>query len=433
MKELDLLLESFIEENQQALESECWPELENLLHKEDLYKECRFLQQQIKEKNQKIKEIKNSLDSGDEKIDRKTLNKNISERINELNILKSKFSELLSPSNMYSRISQNLLEIVISYELADLINSEKDGDLIAESVKLRQKLTDKLGYVIPGVHFVISDEINENEYAINVRNMKIFTGLVYPEHRRFFTGQSNLENMPEEAIEDIDTISGKQVFWLEESKTKSFWDNGLTASQVIINYLEFIVCKYVDEILNYGDILNYIAILGEENSFLVENLEQKAISIGDLRYIFANLIKEKISVKDIVFIFEKLNDLSEQEYDNDKLLEKLRLLMKRQICSSIADSDNIIYAITIPEKYKKILSESLKKINGKNEENEELNPFIKYVTDIFMNCKNNYSEIALITKPEHRKLIFNLFEQILPELHVLSEDEIAEEFNIEEI
>ena len=35
MKELDLLLESFIEENQQALESECWPELENLLHKED--------------------------------------------------------------------------------------------------------------------------------------------------------------------------------------------------------------------------------------------------------------------------------------------------------------------------------------------------------------------------------------------------------------
>ena len=69
---------------------------------------------------------------------------------------------------------------------------------------------------------------------------------------------------------------------------------------------------------------------------------QKAISIGDLRYIFANLIKEKISVKDIVFIFEKLNDLSEQDYDNDKLLEKL-------------SGDNLDFAVAIaalPQKIK---------------------------------------------------------------------------------
>ena len=35
MKELDLLLESFLERNQQALESGCWPEFEALLLNED--------------------------------------------------------------------------------------------------------------------------------------------------------------------------------------------------------------------------------------------------------------------------------------------------------------------------------------------------------------------------------------------------------------
>jgi succinate dehydrogenase flavin-adding protein (antitoxin of CptAB toxin-antitoxin module) len=35
MKELDVLLESFLEQNQQALESGSWPEFEALLHKED--------------------------------------------------------------------------------------------------------------------------------------------------------------------------------------------------------------------------------------------------------------------------------------------------------------------------------------------------------------------------------------------------------------
>ena len=35
MKELDLLLESFLEQNQQPLERGSWPEFEALLHNED--------------------------------------------------------------------------------------------------------------------------------------------------------------------------------------------------------------------------------------------------------------------------------------------------------------------------------------------------------------------------------------------------------------
>ena len=35
MKELDVLLESFLEQNQQALEGGSWPEFEALLHNED--------------------------------------------------------------------------------------------------------------------------------------------------------------------------------------------------------------------------------------------------------------------------------------------------------------------------------------------------------------------------------------------------------------
>lgn len=35
MKELDLLLESFLEQNQQALRGGSWPEFEALLHTED--------------------------------------------------------------------------------------------------------------------------------------------------------------------------------------------------------------------------------------------------------------------------------------------------------------------------------------------------------------------------------------------------------------
>lgn len=410
--------------------------MKKLLHKkEDLYGECRFLQKQISEKNHKIREIKHSLDSLPDEEARTKLNKDLSEKINELNILKSKFSELLTPSNMYSRINQDLLTIAVSYEHSELIDNEKNGDLIAESVRLRQKLTDEMGYVIPRIHFVISDEMSENEYQIKVRNLKTIRGRAYPGHRRFFIGQSNIHNIPAEAIEDIDPVSEQQVFWLSEDKTRDFWENGMSPSQVMMSHMEFIVCKYVDEILSYEDILHYISLLEEEKAFLADDLVQSAISLSDLRRIFADLIREKVSVKDISYVFEKLNDLSKYEYNNDELLRELRILLKKQICSQLADSNNVIYAITLPKQYKNVLSSSLKANNNKNyfKETGDIEKFAGHIREIIANTDYEMDNIALISNSELRKPLFNLFEQINTRISVISEDEVSEEFTLQEI
>jgi len=406
--------------------------MKKLLHKkEDLYEECRFLQKEIREKNQQIRNIKQSLDSNPDEEARGNLNKDLSEKINELNILKSKFSELLSPSHMYNRINQDLLTVVVSYELSELIDYEKDGDLIAESVRLRQKLTDNLGYVIPRIHFVISDEMNENEYKIKLRNLNTISGIAYFGQRRFFPGQSNIQNIPEEAVKDVDPVTEQQVFWLEEEKTKDFWEKGMTPSQVITSHLEYVVIKYVNEIISYGDILNYVALLEEEKIFLADDLMNSAFSLGDLRYLFANLIREKVSVRDITYIFEKLNDLSGYEYENEKLLKELRILMKKQICSQIADGNNIIYGLYVPKQYKKLLSESLKEDGFK--ESNEIEKFVTSIADMLLNQEYDPPAVALISEPAYRKPLFNLFEKIIPDLAVLSRDEISEEFTVQEI
>jgi len=398
--------------------------MERLINKkEDLYKECRYLQKQIKDKNLQISKIKDSLDSGED-IDREGLNTEISEKMGELKKLKSKFSELISPSSMYKRINQDLLTIEVSYELAELIDNEKDGDLIAESVKLRQKLTDELGYVIPGIHFTISDEMCENEYRIKVRNLEVLRGVVYPGYKRFFPGQSNLDNIPDVAIEDVDIVNDRQVFWIEESATKDFWDNGLSPSQVITSHIEFIVCKYVNDILSYKDVLNYIDLLEDGAAMLTADLLQTKLSIGDLRYIFAGLIREKVSVKDVVYIFEKLNDIARNEIkNNDELLAKLRVSLKRQICSSLADDNNAISVIAIPDRLKRNLL-----CNLKNNKTRKLQGLIDHVTGLYRSEQTD----VLLAEPEYRKQLFDLFEDVIPGLYVISESELSKEFTIDE-
>lgn len=408
--------------------------MEKLFHyKDDPYEKAKSLQEQLRQKNERINEIKQLLDSNSIDIDRESLNQEISEKLTERNSLKNKFNEILSPVNMYERISQDVLTVVVSEELVDLIDTEKNGELILESVKLRQALTDRLGYVIPAIRFISSDEMAENQYRINVRKLKALSGIAYPLYRMFVPGQANIEKKPRGAIDSIDPVTGQKVFWIEAGKTKSFWEKGLTTSQVITNHLEFIVCKYVEEILSYGEIINYISLLGEENLFLAEELLPDTISLGDLRYIFAKLIREKVSVKDIVFVFEKLNDLTKPQSNNDQLVDNLRILMARQICSDIADSNNYIYGIipTIDQnaKFKKALD---KKNKGKYfVQNHDIKEFVKFVCEKVKNSEYDISNIAIIVKPELRLPVFYLFEQVITELRVLSEDEIADEFTVE--
>jgi len=341
--------------------------------------------------------------------------------------------KLDEPLSLYTRIGQDIITITVSEELIDLIDNETNGELILESVRLRQNLADNLGYILPPLRFTCSDEVGENQYKISIRKFTALAGVAYNGYRMFYPGQANIQRKPKGAIESVEPVLGKKVFWIEEEKTKDFWDKGLSPSQQIINNIEFVVRKYVDEILSYGDILNYISLLGEDNLFLAEELIQSAVPLGDMRYIFASLIREKVSIRDIAYIFEKMNDLLNSEYEKEDFIDNLRILLARQICSSISDANNFIYAV-IPSSDQNI---KLKKaLNKKTKDryfiqNADVKDFIKYVRNKVENSECDISNIAVIVKPELRRAVFYLIEQEILGLSVISEKEIVDDFSIE--
>jgi len=401
-------------------------------YKDEPYEQSKYLQEQLRQKNQRITEIKQLLDSNNIDIDRDNLNQEISSQLAERGRIKNKFAEVVSPAYMYERLHQNILTVEVSEELSEIIDNEKNGELITESVKLRQNLADKLGFVLPAIRFVSSDNLTENQYCIKIRKFKAVTGVAYAGYRMFKHGQANLERKPRGAINSVDPVTSQKVFWIEEIKTKSFWDKGLSPAQVIISHLEIAACKYIEEVLSYGEVLNYISVLGEDNLFLAEELLQGAITLADLHYVIAKLLREKVCIKDVIFIFEKLNDLMKYDYESEALVDNLRISLARQICADIADTNNYIYAV-IPSaeenaKLKKALD---KKQKGKYFlQNPDTKDFAAKTCEKIKNSDADISNAAIIVKAELRLPMFYLFEQILPELRVLSEEEITEDFTV---
>jgi flagellar biosynthesis protein FlhA len=402
------------------------------IFQKDPYLECKEIQAKIKQKRERIAEIKACLDSTViDDSDRISLNEEISQALQDLEQAKSLLVDVISPDKMYEKLDVKKLSIILSEELIELVNPDRNAELISQSVKVRQELSDKLGYVIPTVQFKTDETLDAGQYKINVRDITILEGQIYPDYKMFYKKELDLSKKPIYVIEDDDIVSGEKVWWIPINKTEKYWAKGLLPHEVIAQNLKFVARRYVDDIFDYNDVNKFIEIAADKNIYLIENIMPDFLSVGDLRYILATLIRENVPIKDVIFIFEKINDFSDDSM-KEELFEKIRIALSRQICNSIADENRTIYGININDETvakirKAILSnESVVTIKG-----SFIKKMLKNIEALVQNSSVNVENIALIVPLEIRQIVFHIIEQFIPNLSVIANQELSSEFNIE--
>ena len=110
------------------------------------YATCKEIQLKISNQKDRIKRIKDELENDRLSADDKNkLNTQMSDELRLLDDLKQDLVNEISPENLYSTIKEEKFTIQLSEEILDLINLEYNEGLLSETVKIRQKLTDKLG------------------------------------------------------------------------------------------------------------------------------------------------------------------------------------------------------------------------------------------------------------------------------------------------
>lgn len=387
------------------------------------YETCKEITSKIKEQKQKITQIKTNLEK-EELSARDTLNRQMSEAIEKLEQLKQNLTRELSPGVMYSRIGEEKFTINLSEELIDIVSPDSEDDLLSETVKLRQKLTDELGYVLPKMVFQDDDTLEPYEFAINVHSLNVYQTVAIPEHKAFFKEELHLEKKPKGTIVSKDIITGKDIWWISNEECKDFWSEGWSPIEYITRAIEFVGIKYVAEILDYSDLNRYVTLVEKRNSFVINNIIPDFITLSELKYILINLIRERVSIKDIDYIFEKINDFSD-EPSKDGLLDKIRLSLAKTISKDITSRGDVVKAIefsadTLDTMFKLTESEdeTVIKVDGKIAEK-----LAKKLSKIAKN--NEIEDILLIVPMEIRHMTFSIFSEFLNNITVVAHEELT--------
>lgn len=398
------------------------------------YESCKEIQGKIKEQRKKIVKIKSQLEAQSEapvSKSRERLNDDMSQALKDLDELRQNLAKAISPDLMYSKIKQEKLSIQLSEEHLGLVNPDQGGVLIAETVKIRQKLVEELGYVIPKIIFEDDEKLSAYEFSIKVRGIEVVNSFVYPDYLMFFEEDLKLDKKLKDAIYSFDEITGRKTVWIEAKKTKDFWQNGLKPEEFIARLLQYAVIKNIDDLFDYADVNHYMEIVEESNDFLIENIIPDFVSVSELRYILANLLREEISIKDIVYIFEKINDFSEEASKED-LLDKLRLSLSKNISKKLVNSDGIIQVFVLSDKvYKDLFSKLDSKDNIVRIDGTKMEKLAGTIIKKANKFNLDVNSIIVMTPMEVRHIFFMILSQFIPTIKVIAKEEITNGSTIE--
>ena len=394
------------------------------------YASCKEIQLKISNQKERIRKIKSQLESDNLSPDKKKqLNNQMSDELKLLDSLKQSLVNEISPEAMYDSIKEEKFVVNLSEEILEVISMEANDNLLSETVKVRQELTDKLGYVIPHIHFHNSDELMQNEFSIKIHDIEVFRTVVFPECRAFYKEDLKGYKITPEDIALTDEITGKKLVWIAEDKVKDFWVRGLTASEYIGEAIKYIAVREVSDIMDYNDINKYVEKVIETNSFLVDNIIPDFITASDLKYLLTCLIRERVSVKNIVYIFEKINDYANEPTKED-LLDKVRLALSKHIIKSLAVEGEV--------KIIEFADETLDKINSffKEDEDEAIIRIDANDVQDIVNRVLKFTKSKKITNPilvvplDLRHMVFVILSEFVQNLTVLAYEELVSDFNI---
>ena len=310
------------------------------------------------------------------------------------------------------------------------------GSFIDRIAIFRKQLAMDMGVVVPTVRLRDNALINPNQYVIKIKGEEVARGEVLVDYY-LALDPGNVT----ETIEGIDTIEPAYEIpakWITESEREMAEIYGYTvidSVSVIVTHLSEIIRRHIHELITRQDINMLLENVKKVNPAIVEDVIPDIISLSDLQMIIVNLLKEGVPVRDMECILETIGEHGTTIKDTDMLTEHVRQRLRRTITRKYTDG-NSIKVVTLDQEIENIILNATKKSEYGTYlaiEPQLAQSYVERVTEQVNKLKEIVSQPVILTSPVVRIYFKRLIEQFIPNLTVLSFNEIDANIQIQSI
>ncbi|WP_298036599.1 flagellar biosynthesis protein FlhA [uncultured Desulfuromonas sp.] len=336
------------------------------------------------------------------------------------------------PENYEEMMSVDLLELEVGYGLIPFVDASQEGELLNRIRSIRKQFALEMGFIVPPIHIKDNLQLKPNEYAILLKGVRIASAETLPGHCLAMNPGTATETLKGTAT--VEPAFGLPATWISEDKKERAQIAGYTVvdcTTVMATHVSETIKRHGHELMGRQEAQNLLDNLGKEYPKLVEELVPGLLSLGGVMKVLQNLLREHVSIRDMRTILEALADSAPASQDPDFLTEHVRQGLSRSICSSFAQ-ENTLSLLTLDPALEEAFQDAI--VQSGQGSYLALDPgTAQAVVGELSKSVEKFgggSLPVLLCPPTIRPHVKRLTERFLPNLAVLSHNEIAPHLKI---
>jgi flagellar biosynthesis protein FlhA len=333
-----------------------------------------------------------------------------------------------------SLLPVELVQLEVGYGLVSIVDADQNGDLLERISHLRKQFATDWGLIIPSVRIKDNLELKPGGYSVKLKGIEIAKGELMPDH--FLAMDPGTVIGEVDGVETKEPVFGLPALWVTEDLRDEAQYNGYTVvdlSTVVATHLTEVLKANLHELLGRQELVRLLDNFKEDNPKIVGDLIPDILPMGTVLKVMQNLLREGVSVRDLRSILETMAEFGPSTKDADTLTEYVRQALYRQITERIKGAQGDIPLFTLDRTVEESIARSIVRSDG--HEQLSLDPKVTQTILAGLNEKieeatNAGEKMVVLCSPVIRRHFKRLTEKFIPNLIVVSHNELSPEINI---
>ena len=336
--------------------------------------------------------------------------------------------------NLEDLLGLELVELEVGYGLVNIVDSEQDGDLLERISHIRKQFVSDWGLIIPSIRIKDNLELKPGGYTLKIKGIKVAEADLMPDHYLAMDPGTVIE--PIDGIEAREPVFGLDAVWINEELKDDAQYNGYTVvdlSTVIATHITEILKSNLHEMFGRQELVGILDTFKQDYPKLVDDLVPEIMSLGSVLKVLQNLLREGIPIRDLRTILESLAEHGTMIKDADTLTELAREGLYRTITEKVKSDQGDIPLFTLDRGIEESLAQNI----IQTEKGQELSLDPKITQTILASLNERIEEatemgekMIVLCSPVVRRHFKRLTEKFIPNLIVVSHNELSPEINI---
>jgi len=275
------------------------------------------------------------------------------------------------------------MELELGIGLIRWADRRRGGDLLDRVQRVRQSLAAQIGVIMPKVRIRDNMRLEPNQFRIKIADVAVFRG----------------------AIDDASHVEPAAEIASQLSET---------------------VRRHADELLTRDAVKHLIDQLRETSPAVVDELIPGLMKLGEVQQVLQELLREQVPIRPLGPILEALGDAAPRTKDPAALVEIVRRRLARTISSRWRDADGRLRVVALDP----ALEDRLRDCPGRGDEARSI---CRSIGRAIEKLDSDGRAPVVLVAPDVRPTLKRLTAAAIPQLIVLSHDEITPDTRIESV